>query len=107
MKVIKKDLIDKLAAKTKCNKSIAKTMLESLFSIISDHIAQGDKVVLPEIGVLLAVLYKEKKSGAIKDGSLFIIPSQYRVRLINSKFVKEKMQKLRAIKSMESTTLFT
>ena len=106
MKVIKKDLIDKLATTMKMKKSLSTNIIECLFEIIFNDLSIGNKVLLPGIGTLSPVLHKPRRTGTMIEGQYRTIPSSLRVRIISSEAMKQKMKLLHASQLMEEMSLF-
>ncbi len=106
MKVIKKQLVEKLADKINCSRTLSLQVIEALFHIMFDELAQGNKVVLPYIGTLLPVLHKARKSGQIKNDNYVMIPEALRVRLLSSLYLKQKMKELKKSQAMNNVSFF-
>lgn len=101
MKIVKKNLIDRVSVDMKLKKHDAKAIIESLLGIVFEEVSKGNKVVLSGIGTLLPVLHKAKKSGSVVKGQSVIIPATLRVRLVSSKLMKYQMKKLIETTSLE------
>lgn len=106
MKVIKKDLVEKLAIKMNMRKNLSNDIVTAVMEIIFDELCVGNKVSLSHIGTLLPVLHKARKSGAIMGRSPVMIPDTLRVRLMSSLMIQKKMKELQKSILMEHVSFF-
>ena len=75
--MIKKELVEKVAATCKIDKDLVDIMLDTTLRVIQKTVAEGDDVVLRSFGTFSKVKRKSKIGQNIHTGESVIIPDRY------------------------------
>ena len=93
-KVTKNDLVDAIYQKTKCEKQVIQSVVDSFLMEVKSSLEEGSTIELRGFGTFESVLRKEKKSARNpKTGKVFTVPAHYVAKFKPGKELKESLLK--------------
>ncbi len=74
------DIAEELSASAGLSKKLAKIYARFVFDAITDHLANGDSVVIGSFGKFDTQVYAARKARNLKTDSEIVVPAKHRIK---------------------------
>ncbi len=101
-KLIKADIVREIANKTKMRENDVQAIVEEFMKVINRNLSKGNNIYLRGFGTFYLKKRAQKIGRIIKQNQPIIVPEHYIVAFNPSKYIAEKVKKIKVVPDNES-----